>query len=155
MKKTNFQKVQDFHYAFQVLPTAFTDGLRLKLIMEEAGEVAEASANFISTQLPSTEGELIKELCDLLYVTYGYLDLLGIDADKAFNLVHESNMSKLDENGDPIFREDGKVLKGPNYKPVDPVELYRKTRGTKDRATHETTSIDGQFDLFTGTTQQI
>ena len=64
-----------------------------------------------------TSGRLgvLDALTDILYVTYGYGAALGMDLDTSFKRVHESNMSKLDEDGKPIFREDGKVLKGPNY----------------------------------------
>ena len=121
--RTNFQLVREFHDAFEVDPAEMSPGLRLKLILEEAGEVAEATVKMEETGGYEETGALVKELCDLLYVTYGFLDLLGVDADVAFDIVHESNMSKLDENGEPILREDGKILKGPNYKPVDPVDL--------------------------------
>ena len=60
---------------------------------------------------------VLKELADLVYVCYQYAAHEGWDLDEAMNRLHESNLSKLDENGDPIFRADGKVLKGPNYKP--------------------------------------
>ena len=56
-----------------------------------------------------------KELADLLYVVYGTAVSLGIPIDDVFCEVHTSNMSKLDDNGKPIYREDGKVLKGPHY----------------------------------------
>ena len=61
--------------------------------------------------------ECLKELADLVYVCYQYAENMGWFLDEALNRVHESNMSKLDEDGKPIYREDGKVLKGPNYKP--------------------------------------
>ena len=59
---------------------------------------------------------LTKELSDLLYVVYGTALAFGLPLDPAFNRVHESNMSKL-VDGKPLYREDGKVLKGPNYQP--------------------------------------
>ena len=58
---------------------------------------------------------LLKELADLIYVTYGKAATFGWDLDEAVRRVHASNMSKLDDDGEPIYREDGKVLKGPNY----------------------------------------
>ncbi len=61
--------------------------------------------------------DCLKELADLVYVCYQYAANMGWDLDEALHRVHESNMSKLDENGKPIYREDGKVLKGPNYAP--------------------------------------
>ena len=61
--------------------------------------------------------ECLKELADLVYVCYQYAANMGWDLDEALHRVHESNMSKLDEDGKPIYRDDGKVLKGPNYAP--------------------------------------
>ena len=58
----------------------------------------------------------LKELADLVYVCYQYAENMGWSLDEALDRVHKSNMSKLDEDGKPIYREDGKVLKGPNYK---------------------------------------
>ena len=82
------------------------DLLRLMLVKEEYAELLSAT----------DEENLIKELADLVYVTYGYAATFGWNLDEAVRRVHASNMSKLDINGQPIFREDGKVLKGPNYK---------------------------------------
>ena len=61
--------------------------------------------------------EQLKELADLVYVCYQFAASQEWDLDEAMRRVHESNMSKLDKNGKPIYRPDGKVLKGPNYKP--------------------------------------
>jgi len=61
--------------------------------------------------------EALKELADLVYVCYQYAANMDWDLDEALHRVHESNMSKLGKNGKPIYREDGKVLKGPNYAP--------------------------------------
>lgn len=63
--------------------------------------------------------EELKELADLVYVTYGYANVRGWNLDEAVRRVHASNMSKLGDDGKPIYREDGKVLKGPNYKKPD------------------------------------
>ena len=65
----------------------------------------------------------LKELADLIYVCYQYAENMGWNLDEAMHRVHESNMSKLDEYGKPIYREDGKVLKGPNYQPPDLSDL--------------------------------
>jgi len=62
---------------------------------------------------------LAKELADLLYVVYGTAAAYGIPIDDVYREVHRSNMSKLGPDGKPIYREDGKVLKGPNYTPAD------------------------------------
>lgn len=63
------------------------------------------------------EYDQLKELADLVYVCYQYAASQDWDLDEAMKRVHESNMSKLDEYGKPIYRPDGKVLKGPNYSP--------------------------------------
>ena len=65
----------------------------------------------------------LKELADLVYVCYQYAENIGWSLDEALDRVHKSNMSKLDEDGKPIYREDGKVLKGPNYKPPSLTDL--------------------------------
>ena len=82
--------------------------LRKRLMAEEYMEIVKSD----------TPENFIKELCDMLYVVYGTGLAFGFDMDEAFNRVHESNMSKLDSNGMPLKREDGKILKGPNYRPA-------------------------------------
>ena len=67
--------------------------------------------------------ECLKELADLVYVCYQYAENLDWDLDEALYRVHASNMSKLDEDGKPIYRKDGKVLKGPNYAPPNLEDL--------------------------------
>jgi predicted HAD superfamily Cof-like phosphohydrolase len=69
------------------------------------------------------ESEALKELADLIYVAYQYAENMGWFLDEALDRVHQSNMSKLGEDGKPIYREDGKVLKGPNYKPPSLTDL--------------------------------
>ena len=86
------------------------------LITEEFKEFLEAEATLYLTA-PINRANCLKELADLVYVCYQYAENMGWDLDEAMYRVHESNMSKLDEEGKPIYREDGKVLKGPNYKP--------------------------------------
>jgi len=118
---TQYDKVRAFHRAFfHPLDKEFIEGtgsdaefelkgLRMRLIDEEVAEVCEALYE-------GTKQELAKELADLLYVVYGTAAAYGIPIDEVFNRVHESNMSKLGEDGKPVYRDDGKVLKGPNYK---------------------------------------
>ena len=82
--------------------------LRIDLIKEELDELQEAMKN-------NDLLEVADALTDILYVTYGAGHAFGIDLDKCFEEVQNSNMSKLDENGKPIYNESGKVMKGPNY----------------------------------------
>ena len=82
--------------------------LRIDLIKEELNELQEAMKN-------NDLLEVADALTDILYVTYGAGHSFGIDLDKCFNEVQNSNMSKLGENGEPIYNESGKVMKGPNY----------------------------------------
>ena len=82
--------------------------LRLDLIKEELSELTEALKN-------KDLLEVADALTDILYVTYGAGHAFGINLDQCFDEVQNSNMSKLDENGKPIYNEDGKVMKGPNY----------------------------------------
>ena len=63
------------------------------------------------------KSDALKELADLVYVCYQYAANMGWDLDEALRRVHQSNMSKLDEDGKPTYREDGKVLKSANYQP--------------------------------------
>ena len=89
------------------------DRLRLKLVAEEFDEICAAE----------TADNLLKELADLVYVTYGYAVAFGWDLDEAVRRVHASNMSKLGPDGKPIFRDDGKVLKGETYSEPDLFDL--------------------------------
>jgi len=92
------------------------------LIVEEFKEVLEAEGQLWRNN-SSTHEELLKELADLVYVCYQYADNMGWFLDEALDRVHKSNMSKLGEDGKPIYREDGKVLKGPAYKPPNLEDL--------------------------------
>ena len=112
---TNFQKVKNF--------------------METFGQEVKSSASFSSPKINNLRYNLIKEeldefkqaldkndllevadaLTDILYVTYGAGHAFGINLDNCFDEVQESNMSKLDKNGKPIYNESGKVMKGPGY----------------------------------------
>ena len=90
--------------------------MQLGLINEEAVEFIEAARElFNDPEEPRLREHLVKELSDLVFVCYQFAATYNIDLDKAMDLVFQSNMSKLDEQGKPIYRADGKVLKGPNY----------------------------------------
>lgn len=110
--------------------------MRLCLIREEAEEVEDAvclladkvfNAELLgidmTEEIKAAKAALLKELCDLQYVLSGFAVTFGLPLDEAFKRVHESNMSKLGLDGKPIYREDGKVLKGPNYKKPDLSDL--------------------------------
>ena len=112
---TNFEKVKLFMntYGQEVKDKAEfsdtkTNKLRIDLIKEELEELTQAmnDKNLL---------EVADALTDILYVTYGAGHAFGIDLDKCFDEVQNSNMSKLGEDGKPIYNESGKVMKGPNY----------------------------------------
>ena len=94
----------------------------MSLITEEFKEFLQADG-MLFRHGSNVQVECLKELADLVYVCYQYAANMGWDLDEAMYRVHESNMSKLDEDGKPIYREDGKVLKGPNYKPPNLEDL--------------------------------
>ena len=97
--------------------------MQTRLIREEASEfLVAADECFADPESTKAREEVVKELSDLVFVCYQFAATYGIDLDKAMTLVFESNLSKLDEQGKPIYREDGKVLKGPNYAPPDLTE---------------------------------
>lgn len=105
-------------------------GLRRRLLGEEHRElrdelVAAHQAVVLGLPIPNLD-KIAKELADLLYVAYGTAVSLGIDLAEAFRRVHASNMSKLGLDGKAILREDGKVLKGPNYFEPDMKGTYRE-----------------------------
>jgi len=112
---SNFNKVGTFMKTFgqevKTKPSFSSDKinkLRIDLIKEELDELQVAMKN-------NDLLEVADALTDILYVTYGAGHALGIDLDKCFDEVQNSNMSKLGENGEPIYNESGKVMKGPNY----------------------------------------
>ena len=94
--------------------------MQVGLVKEECAEFLEAVDElYADPENTDRRTDVVKELADLVFVCYQYAAAFNIDLDDAMNRVFESNMSKLDENGCPIFRADGKVLKGPNYKEPD------------------------------------
>jgi len=112
---SNFEMVGDFMEKFgqevktkPEFPDNETIALRLELIQEELEELREAVGN-------ADIVEVADALTDILYVTYGAGHAFGINLDKCFEEVQASNMSKLGEDDKPIYREDGKIMKGPNY----------------------------------------
>jgi NTP pyrophosphatase (non-canonical NTP hydrolase) len=110
------EQAQEFRTAFRVSNTPTATSTQRTLIVEEFKEFLESEA-FINREHPAYRENTLKELADLVYVCYQYAANLSWDLDEALDRVHRSNMSKLDDNGQPIYRADGKVLKGPNYQP--------------------------------------
>ena len=112
---SNFESVKKFMETFgqeikekASFPDDRITSLRYELIKEELDELKEA--------IDSKDiKEVADALTDILYVTYGAGHAFGINLDKCFEEVQNSNMSKLDLNGKPIYNEKGKVMKGPNY----------------------------------------
>jgi predicted HAD superfamily Cof-like phosphohydrolase len=101
--------------------------MQLRLIAEEGQEfMIAADECFADPENTDRREELVKELSDLVFVCYQFAATYGIDLDKAMQLVYESNLSKLDEQGKPIYREDGKVLKGPSYLPPNLADCLPK-----------------------------
>lgn len=126
MTKTNADRIREFHGAINggelperpVVPSVELLALRWKLIDEEYGEVVEAFEELKGDLKSGSEGdltELIHELTDLLYVTYGAILTCGVDADGVFDEVHRANMRKV---SGPV-RADGKQLKPEGWQPAD------------------------------------
>ena len=116
---TNFEKVGDFMEAFgqevlyiPTLPNTNLAALRLDLIKEEVQELTDGLGK-------NNMLEIADALTDILYVVYGAGHAFGIDLDECFTEVHRSNMTKLGADGRPMYREDGKVMKGPRYSEPD------------------------------------
>ena len=112
---TNFQRVKKFMETFgqeirekASFPNEKITSLRYELIKEELAELKEAIEN-------KDIKEVADALTDILYVTYGAGHAFGVNLDKCFEEVQNSNMSKLGLDGKPIFNDKGKVMKGPNY----------------------------------------
>ena len=154
--KTNFERVKEFMKSFgqevkskPKWPKEDTMELRIDLIEEELGEFKDA--------ILSADGTLVDvadALSDLLYVVYGAGHSFGIDLDDCFAEVHRSNMSKLGEDGKPIYREDGKVLKGPNFSEPDLTSVlyctdsYRKKSQTEKRKSWQQLVMEEHMEYY-------
>lgn len=115
--RSNLEQAKEFRklYNIQNSDSKPVRDYQTSLITEEFNEFIEAEGMLFRDNDKFKE-ECLKELADLVYVCYQYAVNMGWDLDKALELIHISNLSKLDEDGKPILREDGKILKGPNYK---------------------------------------
>jgi len=98
--------------------------MQLGLIQEEADEFKEAIEEWTAVSSRAAKAHALKELADLVYVCYQMAAFLNVDLEAALDRVHASNMSKLDDNGKPIYNASGKVMKGPNYKKPDLTDLF-------------------------------
>ena len=124
--KTSFlsDQAKEFRKKYNLKSSADrqTRSVQHNLIVEEFKEFLQAEGMLFMHGRNHQEHAL-KELADLVYVCYQYAENMSWFLDEALNRVHVSNMSKLDEDGKPIYREDGKVLKGPNYAPPNLEDL--------------------------------
>jgi predicted HAD superfamily Cof-like phosphohydrolase len=134
------RQIREFHTYFRhphpSWPTIQTDdeqiyGLRSTLHREELAELVEAVdlTMDVEDNRPRNVFNIVKEACDLIVVAGGTLVTYGWPLDEAFTEVHRSNMSKLGPYSQPIFREDRKILKGPNYQPADMQAVYARLIG--------------------------
>jgi predicted HAD superfamily Cof-like phosphohydrolase len=116
--KSNLEQAREFRNSFNVKDSKSlrSRNMQKNLIVEEFKEFLEAEGMLFRNSAALHE-DAIKELSDLVYVCYQYAANMGWDLDEALRRVHQSNMSKLDEDGKPTYREDGKVLKSANYQP--------------------------------------
>jgi predicted HAD superfamily Cof-like phosphohydrolase len=129
---TQYHKVKKFHEIYEcnigdeaAFPSDTERDLRKKLLQEEFEEyiTAEADNNLV---------EVADALGDMLYIIYGTAVSYGLPINDIFDEIHNSNLSKLDENGLPIRREDGKIMKGPNYFKPDISSIINRNRKEGD-----------------------
>mgnify|MGYP001181644776 CR=1 FL=1 len=116
--RTIQEQAKEFRLSFGIGKTnTRKDRQRQKdLIVEEFKEFLEAEG-MLFRDSAAYHTDALKELADLVYVCYQYAEQMKWNLDEAMHRIHHSNMSKLDDDGNPIYREDGKVLKGPHYQP--------------------------------------
>ena len=112
----------EFRRAYNIPNDLSRRTLQKNLIVEEFKEFLEADQNMVLMH-PKDRESCLKELADLVYVCAQYAENMDWDLEQALRRVHQSNLSKLGEDGKPVKREDGKVLKGPNYQPPDLSDL--------------------------------
>jgi NTP pyrophosphatase (non-canonical NTP hydrolase) len=112
----------EFRRAFNTRNDLSLRKMQKDLIVEEFKEFIEADYDMAMIDI-SSRADCLKELADLVYVCAQYAENMDWDLEQALRRVHHSNMSKLGDDGKPIYREDGKVLKGPNYQPPNLTDL--------------------------------
>ena len=127
IKPTLFELLREFHETYgAAIDQDFSLDLillREKLLAEEFYEVLQEILYFETPEF--YKKKLTKELADLMYVTIGFATTFGLPLEEVFYAVHESNMSKLGPNGEVLRREDGKILKGSNYKEPDLDQFFK------------------------------
>ena len=127
--KRKIECVEEFHRIYKLGNSKkpigkLKDGLeklRFDLMAEENGEYLEAAQNGDVVEVADALGDMLYILCGTI-IEHGMQNVI----DDVFEEIHRSNLSKLDENGDPIYREDGKVIKGPNYFPPNLKKFFEK-----------------------------
>ena len=116
------QQAKEFRSKYQIKNSISGRIKQKNLIVEEFKEFIEAEGMLFRNNF-ELHKDALKELADLVYVCYQYAENMGWFLDEALYRVHKSNMSKLGEDGKPMYREDGKVLKGPKYEPPNLEDL--------------------------------
>ena len=128
IKPTLFELLREFHETYgAAIDQPFNHDLLLlreSLLREEYMEVLQESLVFPDMV---DKRKLTKELADLMYVTIGFATTFGLPLEEVFYEVHKSNMSKLGPNGEVLRREDGKILKGSNYKEPDLDKFFKSS----------------------------
>ena len=128
IKPTPFELLREFHETYgAAIDQPFNHDLLLlreSLLREEYMEVLQESLVFPDMV---DKRKLTKELADLMYVTIGFATTFGLPLEEVFYEVHKSNMSKLGPNGEVLRREDGKILKGSNYKEPDLDKFFKSS----------------------------
>lgn len=133
--RSPFEKLWEFHETYNVLrervptlPDASTEaGAAMRTLRKDI--LAEEYQEYLDGEKNNDLVEIADALIDMIYIAYGTGVAYGLPMDELFNEVHRSNMSKLGEDGKPIYRADGKVLKGPNYSPPDLASIIARRSG--------------------------
>ena len=115
--------VEEFHRIYKLgnSEKPIGENLRFELMKEENEEYLEAAKNGDIVEVADALGDMMYILCGTI-IEHGMQHII----EEVFDEIHRSNLSKLDENGNPIYREDGKVIKGPNYFPPDIKKIMKK-----------------------------
>ena len=134
---TPYQAVKEFHEAYGLVVREPGDPIDFSFENDSVDELMSLRGSLNEEEWVELQDAWLDEdlveyadaVCDLIYVLAGSLVSFGVDLDACFAEVHRSNMSKLGKDGKPIVREDGKILKGPNYTPPDLRRIIYQTEG--------------------------